>query len=99
MLLNISFDLLKVWLLNISLHLLGTFSGVLHLSHGHVAHGRPLRLPHPEGGSLGHLQRQQGRLLGKAAQGSRLSLPLSKSLNRKTGKTLTGNRDSSKKLK
>lgn len=34
--------------------------GGVHLSHGHIVHGRPLRLPRAARGTLGHIQWQQG---------------------------------------
>merc|ERR1719422_1249107 len=41
------------------------------LSFSHFGNSsRPLRLPHPARGQVGHLQRQQGGALGEPAEGT-----------------------------
>lgn len=51
----------------------------IYQPHGNLNHGGPLRVPHPQGRPLGHLQRQQGGHLRVSPQGSRLPVPLQES--------------------
>lgn len=60
--------------------LLSVQVGGVHLAHGHVDAGGPLRVPHPEGRPLGDLQRQQGGDLTEPAKGPGLLVPVQASV-------------------
>ena len=56
-------------------------AGGVHLSHGHVHQRGTLRLSHPQGRPLGHLQRREGGTVREPTTGPGLPLPVPENLD------------------